>query len=136
MAPRPCNYCGQPFEPAKASRRFCSKRCSNLGQPRGQAVKQFTDGTTHYGRNAERIKADRRDRYAGDADYRQRVLARAAARRAFPDPQPCEVCGDPDTDRHHDDYSKPLAIRWLCRQHHISGHVEQYGTWGEGLRRS
>lgn len=38
--------------------------------------------------------------------------------------QPCEVCGA--THRihaHHDDYSKPLAIRWLCSLHHRQHHA-------------
>lgn len=34
----------------------------------------------------------------------------------------CEVCGDPAVDAHHDDYTKPLEVRWLCRQHHIRLH--------------
>jgi hypothetical protein len=35
---------------------------------------------------------------------------------------PCEVCGHAKTDAHHDDYSRPLDIRWLCRDHHIEHH--------------
>jgi len=34
----------------------------------------------------------------------------------------CEVCGEPKTEAHHDDYSKPLEVRWLCRPHHIEHH--------------
>lgn len=34
-------------------------------------------------------------------------------------PQPCEVCGNPEVQSHHDDYSKPLQVRWLCRVHHL-----------------
>lgn len=36
--------------------------------------------------------------------------------------QRCEVCGHPRTDAHHDDYSAPLRVRWLCRQHHTRLH--------------
>lgn len=37
--------------------------------------------------------------------------------------QPCEVCGSTDhVDGHHEDYSKPLAIVWLCRRHHVARH--------------
>lgn len=32
--------------------------------------------------------------------------------------QPCEACGDEKVTAHHDDYSKPLEVRWLCRPHH------------------
>ena len=30
----------------------------------------------------------------------------------------CEVCGSADVEAHHDDYTKPLAVRWFCRLHH------------------
>lgn len=37
--------------------------------------------------------------------------------------QPCEVCGSVErVHAHHDDYKKPLAIRWLCVQHHLDEH--------------
>lgn len=37
---------------------------------------------------------------------------------------PCEVCGIEEVDAHHDDYSKPLDVRFLCRKHHFDHHVE------------
>ena len=37
---------------------------------------------------------------------------------------PCEVCGAVRTDAHHDDYDKPLDVRWLCRLHHRQTHVQ------------
>lgn len=124
-----CEHCGQPFVSTKRARRFCSKRCSNLGAPRHQQA----DGLTVYERNAERIKAERREQYATDSEHRKRVLARVAARKAHPDPQPCERCGAERADRHHDDYDKPLDIRWLCRTCHIQHHAE-LGLWGAARR--
>ena len=38
--------------------------------------------------------------------------------------QPCAVCGAARVDSHHEDYSKPLEIIWLCRAHHQQRHVE------------
>ncbi len=35
---------------------------------------------------------------------------------------PCEVCGNTKVDGHHDDYSKPLEVRWLCKVHHLEAH--------------
>lgn len=35
---------------------------------------------------------------------------------------PCEVCGDPKSEGHHDNYDQPLDIKWLCRTHHAARH--------------
>lgn len=35
--------------------------------------------------------------------------------------QPCEVCGA-KAQAHHDDYSKPMEVRWLCSKHHAEWH--------------
>ena len=35
--------------------------------------------------------------------------------------QPCEVCGN-RAHAHHDDYSKPPEVRWLCPAHHSEWH--------------
>lgn len=35
---------------------------------------------------------------------------------------PCEVCGSKDSMAHHDDYDKPLDVRWLCGKHHKEWH--------------
>lgn len=37
--------------------------------------------------------------------------------------EPCEVCGKiANVHAHHDDYAKPLNIRWLCPVHHKEWH--------------
>lgn len=49
---------------------------------------------------------------------------RSAIGRGLIERQPCEVCGEAKTDAHHDDYDRPLLIRWLCRLHHRAVHRE------------
>ncbi len=36
--------------------------------------------------------------------------------------KPCVICGDKNTEAHHDDYSKHLDVVWLCRKHHSGLH--------------
>lgn len=36
--------------------------------------------------------------------------------------QLCEKCGSNKVQAHHDDYSKPLEVRWLCAIHHKEVH--------------
>jgi len=37
---------------------------------------------------------------------------------------PCEECGSLNVQAHHDDYTKPLSVRWLCRRHHRAFHSD------------
>lgn len=34
----------------------------------------------------------------------------------------CEICGDTKAEGHHDNYEKPLEVRWLCKHHHVEFH--------------
>lgn len=47
---------------------------------------------------------------------------RSAIRRGLIVPEPCAECGAEKVDGHHDDYDKPMAVRWLCRRHHRAMH--------------
>lgn len=39
--------------------------------------------------------------------------------------EPCEICGTRKAvHAHHDDYAKPLNVRWLCAAHHRQWHME------------
>jgi len=66
-------------------------------------------------------------RYAKDPRKRHKYLARWEAKRAISRGlivrKPCEVCGESKVHAHHDDYSKPLNIRWLCLIHHRQFHA-------------
>lgn len=58
--------------------------------------------------------------------YPERYAAHTAVNNAIRDGKlkkgMCEVCGSENSQGHHDDYSKPLDVRWLCPIHHADVH--------------
>jgi len=59
---------------------------------------------------------------AGDA----RKAVRDAIAAGLLVPQPCEMpgCNNEYAVAHHDDYAKPLEVRWLCPSHHLRWHSQ------------
>lgn len=53
------------------------------------------------------------------------IIAGNAIRNGTLVKQPCEACGEKVVEAHHDDYSKPLTVRWLCRICHTRHHKEE-----------
>lgn len=48
---------------------------------------------------------------------------------------PCASCGQSPSFAHHEDYSKPLDIVWLCHRHHMQVHGKRlYGFKGLPLK--
>ena len=78
------------------------------------AIKQATGRFNHLkarwrNQNPEKVKAINAANYA----VRDGILKK----------QPCEVCeSDHRTHKHHDDYDKPLEVRWLCSKCHTAHH--------------
>ncbi len=64
------------------------------------------------------------------SDDRAHNLTEKAIAKGLLVPKPCEVCGlEGRTEdgrnliqAHHDDYNKPLSVRWLCQKHHHEWH--------------
>jgi hypothetical protein len=79
-------------------------------------------------REQDRRKQEKR-RKEGTPEQKQRIVARAEVRKALGrgdlerqvcEADGCELLGH----AHHDDYSEPLEVRWLCREHHDALHLE------------
>lgn len=55
-------------------------------------------------------------------------IVQKAIERGVLERGPCEsedeTCAG-EVQAHHDDYSKPLEVRWLCRSHHTRLHLEE-----------
>lgn len=94
-----------------------------MGDGRLNKCKECTrkDVRQNYAANADHYRAYDRER-----GYRpgptHKVAARMAARKL--ERKPCEVCGAEKAEAHHEDYTKPLDVNWLCKRHHAERHTE------------
>jgi hypothetical protein len=131
-----------------------SKKCFKCGITK--AITEFyvhpQMGDGRLNKCKECARADVRKNYEANADYyreydrqrgyrpgpREKVLARRAVKAALLKgalvAQPCEVAVDcrGRIEAHHDDYSKPLDVRWLCKKHHGEAHTLEERA--DGLR--
>jgi hypothetical protein len=55
---------------------------------------------------------------------RARSLVNEAIRHGRLIRQSCQLCNKPNAHAHHEDYSKPFEIMWLCRSCHINWHLK------------
>lgn len=57
--------------------------------------------------------------------HKARMITNRAIREGIISRKPCEICGEEDAEAHHEDYSKPFSITWLCFNHHRMLHKEK-----------
>lgn len=50
-------------------------------------------------------------------------LERRPCEWVLPESEGKLTCGERTVDGHHDDYARPLDVRWLCRRHHRLTHA-------------
>ena len=100
------------------------------------------DSTNHRNSNLEKIREYDRKRGSRQSegyfsDYREKYpnkyKAHTMVSNAIRDKklfkEPCEVCSTTEgVQAHHEDYLKPLNVRWLCPPHHSQWHRDN----GEG----
>jgi len=130
-----CIACGGEFElgefyahPEMADGHLnkCKSCCKGQSTARGQAkreeIKEYDKQREQDPeRKAKKLDYQRKQR----KEHPEKYLAREQAERAVKSGKlkklPCEVCGA-EAQMHHDDYSKPLEVRWLCFIHHRQRH--------------
>ncbi len=95
--------------------------CSNCGRDKEEAYLNES-----YCRNCKIFKKKLHRPHRTDEQRFKEAVRKVTARKikqGFLIRLPCEVCGtEMDVQAHHDDYNKPLDVRWLCRTHHREHH--------------
>lgn len=69
-------------------------------------------------RKKKRLAYQRKMRAKAPHKYLARSKVRRALKKGALSKNPCEVCGNPQSEAHHHDYNQPLDVRWLCLLHH------------------
>lgn len=123
-----CHYCGKEFVAlTKNIRRgwgkYCSWSCSTSALVKGKNNPNYR-GDNRLTREEARARAIARHPEKHEA--RLQLAKAVASGRVMR--MPCCVCGNPRSEGHHEDYSKPLDVIWLCRKHHTPRHrAERFG---------
>lgn len=129
---RACPECGAGFSvppnQVKHGRGvYCGPKCRSAAGGRAYHLKHDTRGEAN-----PRFKGDEAlTKYEHKKRFQERHPKKAAAHAAVHAAVrsgrlakgPCEACGAiDDVHAHHDDYDKPLEVRWLCGRHHRMHH--------------
>ena len=88
--------------------------------------KEFREKAQKYNKSHRKeINAYYKKRILNDWNSQLRLRANSTVNNAIKQGKMkrgvCEICGK-KAEAHHCDYSKPLDIMWLCREHHLEWH--------------
>ena len=133
-----CFKCGEtkPLSDFYKHKRMADGHVNKCKECNKRDVRKNRAGKAEYYRSYDRARGNRQSIHH-TPEYRKKYPNRykahsivgnsIRAKKLFR--EPCEVCGDFDKiHAHHDDYLKPLNVRWLCAAHHSQWHKEN----GEG----
>ena len=109
-----CDCCGKKYHTKKSAflrrnRHFCTRSC--YSKYRAEILPKEEQPSFGTGFSGEERKKRAKARSTFNHFMRDNHIER----------QPCEVCGA-KAEAHHDDYDKPLEVRWLCFKHHREWH--------------
>lgn len=112
-----CDYCGKKYHTRKSAfqkrkRHFCSREC--YSKYRSEILPR--EEQHRYGKGYSQEERAKRKK--------AREIFNHYVRDKHIEKQPCEVCGKSETEAHHDNYDKPLVVRWLCFDCHRRWHKE------------
>lgn len=118
--PKVCPECGTGFDGLRKEQKYCSRKCVHAVRAREQVGAGNPGWKGGISRNHYHYKRLQKERYPERIKARQLVFS--AIRSGKLVRGNCEACGKEKGHAHHDDYSKPLEVRWFCRKHHRQLH--------------
>lgn len=118
-----CKDCQRDYDKERANRpeRVAAREAYAQTDAGKQARKRARDkyAETHRKESAKRCKQYKE---ANPAKARAHDMVAYAIRTGALVKGDCEECGAPSDVAHHDDYARPLDVRWLCASHHRLWH--------------
>lgn len=134
---RKCLICNSDFKVApwrvkKGYGLFCSIHCLNVrnGRKASENAKGENNRNWKGGIAKNHYAYKLRDKARHPLQHKAREAVQAAKRNGTLIVEPCNFCGiNEKVQAHHEDYSKPLDIKWLCalchRHEHNSGNLSK-----------
>ena len=147
MQERECNTCGvkldgyNNYRSCRTKCKECTKkavranRASNIEYYREFDRKRYHESDER--KASARACADRARADGRTAQYKkkyrennpEKIKARTAVSNALRDGLlekfPCVTCGETKSEGHHEDYTRPLEVVWMCRSCHCAYHAEK-----------
>lgn len=136
---RLCEQCESPVPPCTyqggSPKRFCSEKCARANWSHANLGKRAAEQRRYQKANKITRAAAQRRRYALTREkHKARCLLQQAVRNGSLTRGDCESAGVECRGRvegHHQDYSKPLDVQWLCAYHHALVHNKTLHTKAE-----
>lgn len=126
---RNCSKCGSlsQFKDGHNPRQgYWCKKCRSIAavnsSKKHRETKRKNNNSWHRRNSGNRAAATARWRANNQEKYAAHIAVQSAIRNGSIIPSHCEECGA-KAHAHHDDYTKPLSIIWLCHTHHMERHT-------------
>lgn len=122
-----CSFCQLWFgAPLSRERRTCAACArARYHEKREETLARLADKYKNDATFRERLHShSKKQRQVHPERFRARKILGNAIRLGSIKRQPCERCGAIEAEGHHEDYSRPLDVQWLCKVHHHARHCE------------
>jgi predicted nucleic acid-binding Zn ribbon protein len=123
--PIKCIACGNPLH--HKSEQYCSKKC---------ATKMESEGIGNVPAFLSKWKLRKYKEFKDPLlvlRNRTRRKTKDLLKKGIIQKQTCVVCGKHDVIAHHEDYSRPNDVIWICEKHHAKYHNGKIGLFKNKL---